>query len=170
MSKSSSPIWLSAEQQRVWRTYLLGSARLNEKLDADLRQFGLDLGEYEILVTLSEAEARQCRMSDLADAVHQSRSRLTHTITRMERRGLVERVSCPTDRRGVWARLTDGDSGCSRTPLRATSPPYARTSSRRWTRRTMPRWAALSPRCSPSTPASRFASPGPLMSARWCDG
>jgi DNA-binding MarR family transcriptional regulator len=106
MSKSSSPIWLSAEQQRVWRTYLLGSARLNEKLDADLRQFGLDLGEYEILVTLSEAEDRQCRMSDLADAVHQSRSRLTHTITRMEGRRLVERVSCPTDRRGVWARLT----------------------------------------------------------------
>ena len=107
MSKSSTPIWLTEEQQRVWRAYLLGSARLNEKLDADLRQFGLDLGEYEILVTLSEAEDRQSRMSDLADAVHQSRSRLTHTITRMEGRGLVERVSCPTDRRGVWARLTD---------------------------------------------------------------
>jgi DNA-binding MarR family transcriptional regulator len=100
-------MWLSAEQQRIWRAYLLGSARLNEKLDADLRRFGLDLGEYEILVTLSEGEARQCRMSDLADAVHQSRSRLTHTITRMEARGLVERISCPTDRRGVWARLTD---------------------------------------------------------------
>ena len=107
MSKSSTRIWLTEEQQRVWRAYLLGSARLNEKLDADLRQFGLDLGEYEILVTLSEAEDRQSRMSDLADAVHQSRSRLTHTITRMESRGLVERVSCPTDRRGVWARLTD---------------------------------------------------------------
>ena len=107
MSKSSTRIWLTEEQQRVWRAYLLGSARLNEKLDADLRQFGLDLGEYEILVTVSEAEDRQSRMSDLADAVHQSRSRLTHTITRMEGRGLVERVSCPTDRRGVWARLTD---------------------------------------------------------------
>src|SRR4051812_2649994 len=106
MSKSSTPIWLTEEQQRVWRAYLLGSARLNEKLDADLRQFGLDLGEYEILVTLSEAEDRQSRMSDLADAVHQSRSRLTHTVSRMEGRGVVERVSCPTDRRGVWARLT----------------------------------------------------------------
>ena len=106
MSESKEPLWLTSDQQRVWRAYLLGSARLSEKLDADLRQFGLDLGEYEILVTLSEADDRQCRMSDLADAVHQSRSRLTHTITRMEGRGLVERISCPTDRRGVWARLT----------------------------------------------------------------
>ena len=46
------------------------------------------------------------RMSELADAVHQSRSRLTHTITRMEKADLVQRTSCPTDRRGVWAELT----------------------------------------------------------------
>ena len=87
--------------------YLLGSARLHERLDADLRDSGLDLPEYEILVVLSESEERRCRMSDLADAVHQSRSRLTHTVTRMERANLVTRVSCPTDRRGVWAQLTD---------------------------------------------------------------
>lgn len=99
--------WLDAEQQRVWRAYLLGSARLAERLDADLREFGLDLGEYEILVTLSEAPERRVRMSELADAVHQSRSRLTHTVSRMENAGLVDRASCPTDRRGVWAHLTE---------------------------------------------------------------
>ncbi|WP_375423925.1 MarR family winged helix-turn-helix transcriptional regulator [uncultured Friedmanniella sp.] len=99
--------WLSTEQQTVWRHYLLGSARLKDRLDADLRQFGLDLAEYEILVTLSEAPDRRVRMSDLAEAVHQSRSRLTHTVTRMEAARLVERVSCPTDRRGVWAQLTE---------------------------------------------------------------
>lgn len=99
--------WLTAEQQKVWRTYLLGSARLNERLDADLHRSGLDLPEYEILVTLEESPDRQRRMSDLADAVHQSRSRLTHTIARMEKSGLVERTTCPTDRRGVWAKLTD---------------------------------------------------------------
>ena len=103
----TAPRWLDLEQQRVWRAYLLGSARLAERLDADLRAFGLDLGEYEILVTLSEAPGRQVRMSELADAVHQSRSRLTHTITRMENAGLVDRSSCPTDRRGVWAHLSD---------------------------------------------------------------
>lgn len=95
------------EQQTVWRAYILGSARLNEKLDADLRQFGLDLAEYEILVTLSESPQRRVRMSELADAVHHSRSRLTHTISRMEKDLLVQRESCPTDRRGVWAHLTD---------------------------------------------------------------
>src|SRR4051794_21085175 len=99
--------WLSAEQQKVWRTYLLGSARLNERLDADLHRSGLDLPEYEILVTLEESPDRRRRMSELADAVHQSRSRLTHTIARMEKAGLVERTTCPTDRRGVWAQLTD---------------------------------------------------------------
>jgi DNA-binding MarR family transcriptional regulator len=107
MSESPEPRWLTPEQQRVWRSYLLGAARLAEALDADLRQFAVDLAEYEILVTLSEAPNHQLRMSELATAVHQSRSRLTHTITRMEKDRLVQRVGCPTDRRGVWATLTD---------------------------------------------------------------
>ncbi|GAA3608211.1 MarR family winged helix-turn-helix transcriptional regulator [Microlunatus ginsengisoli] len=107
MIAEGEPRWLTADQQRVWRAYLLGAARLTEALDADLRQFDVDLPEYEILVTLSEAPERQLRMSELATAVHQSRSRLTHTISRMERDKLVERVGCPTDRRGVWATLTE---------------------------------------------------------------
>jgi DNA-binding MarR family transcriptional regulator len=109
VARSTRPRWLNAEQQRIWRTYLLGSARLSERLDADLRSSGLDLPEYEILVVLSESEDHRCRMSDLADAVHQSRSRLTHTIARMEKSHLVTRTDCPTDRRGVWAqRTSDG--------------------------------------------------------------
>ncbi|NLT31789.1 MAG: MarR family transcriptional regulator, partial [Propionibacterium sp.] len=99
--------WLSQEQQQIWRTYLLGSARVSERLDADLRPYGIDLGEYEILVCLEESPDRRMRMSELADSVHQSRSRLTHTVARMEKSGLVVRQSCPTDRRGVWAQLTD---------------------------------------------------------------
>jgi len=99
--------WLSQDQQRIWRAYLLGSARLSDKLDADLRKFGIDLPEYEILVCLEEVSGRRLRMSELADAVHQSRSRLTHTIARMEKSGLVIRTTCPTDRRGVWAEVTD---------------------------------------------------------------
>ena len=98
--------WLTEDQQRVWRAWLLGTAVLNERLDAQLREHDLDLAEYEILVTLSEAADRQLRMAELADAVHQSRSRLTHTVTRMEKRGLIERTTCPVDRRGVWANLT----------------------------------------------------------------
>ena len=69
-------------------------------------------------------------MSELADAVHQSRSRLTHTIARMEKTGLVERTTCPTDRRGVWAELTDtGFAGAARRPPPDMSPRCAATSS-----------------------------------------
>lgn len=107
MVTQTAPLWLTAEQQRVWRTYLLGSARLSDRLDADLRKSGLDLPEYEILVSLEEAPDRRLRMSELATAVHQSRSRLTHTIARMENQGMVVRTTCPTDRRGVWAQLTE---------------------------------------------------------------
>ena len=86
--------------------------------DAELRPFGLDLGEYEILVHLSEAPELQLRMSELALAVRQSRSRLTHTVSRMEDKGLVLRKSCPQDRRGVIAVLT----GSGLTLLKAAAP------------------------------------------------
>jgi DNA-binding MarR family transcriptional regulator len=106
MTTLATARWLTAEQQRVWRAYLLGSALLQEQIDADLRPFGLDRAEYEILVVLSESDDQRLRMAELADAVHQSRSRLTHTVTRMENAKLVQRTNCPTDRRGVWAELT----------------------------------------------------------------
>ncbi|MGC3992753.1 MAG: MarR family transcriptional regulator [Propionicimonas sp.] len=106
MTTQLEPRWLTAEQQRIWRAYLNGVALVNEQLDADLRPFGLDLGEYEILVHLSESPDRALRMSDLAERVRQSRSRLTHTISRMESKGLVARTACPSDRRGVIAVMT----------------------------------------------------------------
>jgi DNA-binding MarR family transcriptional regulator len=106
MTSLAAPRWLTAEQQQIWRAYLLGSALLQGRIDADLRPFGLDRAEYEILVVLSETDGQRLRMAELADAVHQSRSRLTHTVSRMEKARLVKRTSCPTDRRGVWAELT----------------------------------------------------------------
>ncbi len=107
MSKPAPVRWLTAQEQHAWRAHLRVNARMSELLDADLRAHGLDLAEYEILVSLEEVPDRQLRMSELAEAVHQSRSRLTHTVGRMENQGLVERVSCPSDRRGVWAHLTE---------------------------------------------------------------
>jgi DNA-binding MarR family transcriptional regulator len=101
------PRWLTVDQQRVWRTFLNGVARINDRLDAELRPFGLDLGEYEILVHLSESEGHALRMSELAERVRQSRSRLTHTISRMEDKNLVMRMACPSDRRGVIAQMTE---------------------------------------------------------------
>ena len=107
MRTIEEPRWLSQDQQQVWRAYLNAVSRINEHLDAALRAFDLDLGEYEIMVHLSEAPGRELRMSELADKVRQSRSRLTHTVTRMEYKGLVARGACPGDRRGVMASLTD---------------------------------------------------------------
>lgn len=99
--------WLTTEQQRVWRAWLRGTLRLNQYLDGDLRRFGISLAEYEILANLSEAPERRLRMSELADAVQQSRSRLTHTVTRLEKAGHVQRSTCAADGRGVWAEVTD---------------------------------------------------------------
>ena len=100
--------WLTSDQQRAWRSYLLGSTLLVERLDRDLREkHGLSLPEYEILVRLSEAPDRSLRMAELADSVKNSRSRITHTVTRMERAGLVQRRQCASDGRGVLALLTE---------------------------------------------------------------
>lgn len=104
---ANSPRWLDTEQQKIWRAYLDAVARIDTHLDDILRPFGLDLGEYEILVRLSESPDRRMRMSDLADAARQSRSRLTHTVARMEKKHLLTRTPCASDRRGVIAVLTD---------------------------------------------------------------
>lgn len=103
----SDDLWLTDDQQRTWRAWLLGAARINDHLDRVLRPHGLGLGDYEILVTLSESPNREMRMALLAEGVHQSRSRLTHAIARMESEGLVERRPASDDGRGVLAKLTD---------------------------------------------------------------
>ncbi|HEY3002693.1 MAG TPA: MarR family transcriptional regulator [Kribbellaceae bacterium] len=106
MSTSTETRWLTAPQQVAWRAYLLGTARLMAKLDDDLREFGIGINDYEILVRLSEAPDRRLRMAELADRLHQSRSRMTHTVGRLVDAGLVERHTCDSDKRGIWAQLT----------------------------------------------------------------
>jgi DNA-binding MarR family transcriptional regulator len=101
-------IWLDKDQQRSWRALVMGMTLLLDRLDDELnRACDLSLVEYEILVRLSEREGRQMRMAQLADALAHSRSRVTHTIARMERAGLVVRTSSPEDGRGVVASMTD---------------------------------------------------------------
>lgn len=115
MGSETAPRWLTEDQQATWRAFLAGIALLNERMDVALRPFGLDLGEYEILVVLSETPGASMRMSDLAKAVHQSRSRLTHTVSRMENKGLVTRRGCSDDRRGVIATLSEAGMDLLRT-------------------------------------------------------
>jgi len=100
--------WLDDDEQHVWRAYLDVSRLLNERLQHQLvKDSGLSLPEYEIFVQLSEAPDRMLRMSELAERAVNSRSRLTHTVSRLESRGLVRREPCPDDGRGVLCILTD---------------------------------------------------------------
>ncbi len=100
--------WLSADQQVSWRDYMVGTTALTDQLDRDLRTaHGLSIHEYEILVRLSEAPDRSIRMAELAGSLSHSRSRITHTISRLQRGGLVRRGQCSEDGRGVSAVLTD---------------------------------------------------------------
>lgn len=102
------PRWLSEADQVVWREYLRATLTVREALERDLlNEAGLSLNEYEVLVVLSEQPDRRIRMSTLAEELVNSRSRLSHTIGRMEKRGLVDRESCTKDGRGVYCGLTD---------------------------------------------------------------
>ena len=104
----SEPRWLDAVQQRDWRAYVEGSVRLADLIDRDLKaKHGLTMAEYEILVRLSEAPEHRLRMAELAEEASQSRSRLSHTVSRLECKGLVARNTCGADKRGVNAELTD---------------------------------------------------------------
>jgi DNA-binding MarR family transcriptional regulator len=108
MSEARGPRWLEADQQRSWRAFAVGVTLLLDRLDADLqRTFDLSLTEYEILVRLSERPERSMRMAQLADALAHSRSRVTHTVARMQKAGLVARSTSPEDGRGIVCTLTE---------------------------------------------------------------
>ncbi|MFE4590046.1 MarR family winged helix-turn-helix transcriptional regulator [Streptomyces laurentii] len=107
METETATPWLTDAEQCAWRTYLDVNRMLTHQLEKDLQPFGLTMNDYEILVNLSESAERRLRMSDLATATLQSKSRLSHQITRMENAGLVRREHCESDRRGLYAVLTD---------------------------------------------------------------
>lgn len=92
--------WLSHEEQIAWRAYLRASRELTVAFERDLQDVGISLPEYELMSMLSEAPDAQMRMSTLASLIVQSRSRVTHTAARLERRGWVRRTPAPDDGRG----------------------------------------------------------------------
>jgi DNA-binding MarR family transcriptional regulator len=99
--------WLSDDEQRTWRTYLRMSSLLPAALNRELQQdSGLTLPEYEVLVQLSEAPQRRLRPFQICEALSWEQSRLSHQLTRMERRGLVARRECEADGRGAFIELS----------------------------------------------------------------
>src|SRR3954447_17332281 len=103
METETATRWLTDAEQCAWRTHLEVTKLLTHQLERDLQPFGLTMNDYEILVNLSESAGHRMRMSDLASATLQSKSRLSHQITRMEKAGLVRRQDCDSDKRGLFA-------------------------------------------------------------------
>jgi len=100
--------WLSDAEKRTWIGWIFSTRLFWEEVERDLQQDAdMPFGYYDILVMLSETPGRAMRMSDLADSTQSSRSRLSHAVNRLEQLGWVERRSCPEDRRGQLAVLTD---------------------------------------------------------------
>lgn len=115
---------LSAAQARAWRPYIEASVQLETKLDERLRQStGLTLIDYHLLMLLSEAPNHRLRMSELAEQMVFSRSRITYQIASMTKRGLVVREPVPEDGRGHRAVLTASGMDALReaAPLHAAS-------------------------------------------------
>jgi len=99
--------WLSDDEQRTWRTYLRMSSLLPAALNRQLQQdSALTLPEYEVLVQLSEAPGHRQRPFQICEGLNWEQSRLSHQLTRMERRGLICRRECAADGRGAFIELT----------------------------------------------------------------
>lgn len=102
-----SPRWLDDQEQRTWRGLLAVQSQLPAALSRDLqRDSGLSLQDFDVLVQLTEHPESRARVSALAAALTWERSRLSHHVARMERRGLVARVDCDDDGRGAYVEVT----------------------------------------------------------------
>ncbi|MEV0330571.1 MarR family transcriptional regulator [Micromonospora echinospora] len=99
--------WLDDDEQRAWRAYLQMQNRLTARLGRQLQQdSGLSLADYEVLVALTDAAEGRLRPFALQRQLEWEQSRLSHHLSRMQRRGLVDREGCPGDRRGAFVVLT----------------------------------------------------------------
>jgi DNA-binding MarR family transcriptional regulator len=103
------PFWnsLPGEHRAAWYGFLRAHTEIVERLDTELEAaHGLALRSYDVLVQLSQEEAGELRMFELADEVVISRSGLTRLAERLERRGFVERRRGDRDPRMTFVRIT----------------------------------------------------------------
>ena len=113
--------WLDDREQRVWRSFVAASARLDAHLARRMQADGqISMADFGVLVPLSEAPDGRLRAFALGRALQWEKSRLSHHLTRMERRGLVTREDCGTDRRGAFVVLTPA----GRAAVEAAAPPH----------------------------------------------
>ncbi|MFB4274829.1 MULTISPECIES: MarR family winged helix-turn-helix transcriptional regulator [unclassified Nonomuraea] len=109
----TDPRWLDATEMAAWRAFLSTSHLLERRIEEQLKaEAGLTHPQYEILVRLADTPGRQMRMTELARGVVVSKSALTYQVGQLEKAGLVERTTCPSDDRGVLAVLTEAGRRC----------------------------------------------------------
>lgn len=99
--------WLSTHEDAVWRSFLALSRGMERAVDRQLqRDSELSGSEYQILVPLSESETGSLASRDLLRQLDWERSRLSHMLSRMERRGMVSRKPSAVDARGLMVEIT----------------------------------------------------------------
>ena len=99
--------WLTAQEEHLWRGWLKLNAELASTLQRELQQdVGLSMPDFEVLVHLTDNPEGRLRVTELAGLLQWERSRVSHHIKRMERRGLVGRVECSADGRGAFVVIT----------------------------------------------------------------
>jgi len=100
--------WLDEREQRAWRAFLRMSQELELRLGRELQaESGLSAADYAVLVPLSEAPDGRLRPYELQRILVWEQSRLSHQVSRMQKRGLVRREECTEDGRGAFIALTD---------------------------------------------------------------
>ena len=111
------------EQLRIWRGFIETGEILHSRLAAQLQsESALSSGDYQVLLALSEADGRTVRSSELAALIDWERSRLSHHLGRMEKRGLIRRVPCADGVHGVDVLLTETGADA----FRAANVPHLR--------------------------------------------
>ena len=102
---------VTPEEWEVWRAFHSMRKRLDLAIERQLHEVaGISEPDYEILITLFESPEKQLRSRELGAATGWEKSRLSHQLTRLEKRELVERVECDTDARGTWILITPAGS------------------------------------------------------------
>jgi DNA-binding MarR family transcriptional regulator len=113
--------WLSAPEQRAWRGLLHMHAELTARLGRHLQATSeLSLADFEVLVALTDVPEARRRVLELGRDLQWEKSRLSHHLTRMEKRGLVAREECPSDGRGAFVVVTDA----GRAAIEAAAPAH----------------------------------------------
>jgi DNA-binding MarR family transcriptional regulator len=117
-------IWLSADEQHAWRSFIRLHQKLSATLVRDLQAHSkLSGADFEILVALTDVPDGRQRFQELAKTIEWEQSRLSHQIARMIKRGLVARVECAEDGRGAFVAITQA----GRETIEAAAPHHVAT-------------------------------------------